>query len=117
MISREFAETFAKHWIESWNRHDLKQVLSHYSDDFEMSSPYIAQIVGEPSGKLRGKEAVGAYWSAALERMPTLHFALVQILVGSESVTIYYRGVRGMAAEVFFFNAEGQVVKACAHYE
>lgn len=117
MITREFAEKFAKHWVESWNRHDLKEILSHYSNDFEMSSPYIAQIVGDPSGKLKGKEAVGAYWAAALQKMPTLHFEPVQTLVGAESVTIYYRGVRGMAAEVFFFNADGLVVKACAHYE
>ncbi|MFL6655396.1 MAG: nuclear transport factor 2 family protein [Sulfurifustis sp.] len=117
MINRDFAEKFARHWVESWNRHDLKEVLSHYADDFEMSSPYIAQIVGEPSGKLKGKEAVGAYWSAALQKMPTLRFELLQTLVGAESVTVYYRGVRGMAAEVFFFDANGLVVKACAHYE
>lgn len=116
MISREFAEKFAAHWIDSWNRHDLNQILSHYTDDFEMSSPYIAQIAGEPSGKLKGKEAVRAYWTAALERMPTLRFELVQTLLGAESVTIYYRGVRGMAAEVFFFDAKGEVVKSCAHY-
>jgi hypothetical protein len=30
---------------------------------------------------------------------------------------IYYRGVRGPAAEVFFFNGEGLVIRAAAHYE
>ena len=117
MISLEFANHFAKHWIESWNSHDLEQVLSHYSEDFEMTSPYIAQITGEWSGRLKGKKAVAAYWSAALQKMPTLRFEHVQTLVGVDSVTIYYRGVRGMAAEVFFFNGERLVVKACAHYE
>ena len=117
MITREFAEKFSKHWIEAWNSHDLNQILSHYSEDFEMSSPYIAQIAGEPSGKLKGKTAVGAYWSKALERMPTLRFEPVQTLAGADSVTIYYRGARGLVAEVFFFGAEGLVIKACAHYE
>ena len=59
MISREFAERFSKHWIDSWNSHDLEAVLSHYSDDFEMSSPYTIQIAGESSGTLKGKAAVG----------------------------------------------------------
>ncbi|MBW7909447.1 MAG: nuclear transport factor 2 family protein [Kiritimatiellae bacterium] len=72
MITREFAVKFAEHWIESWNSHDLKQILSHYTEDLEMSSPYIVQIAGEASGMLKGKEAVGAYWAKALERMPAL---------------------------------------------
>jgi len=38
MIDNEFAREFGAHWIEAWNRHDLEQVLSHYRDDFDMSS-------------------------------------------------------------------------------
>lgn len=117
MISREFGEEFAKEWIAAWNSHDLERILSHYADDFTMSSPYIAEIAGVTSGSLTGKAAVRAYWSAALERMPTLRFEHVQTLVGAESVTIYYRGVRGMAAEVFFFGQDHLVHEAAAHYE
>lgn len=40
---------------------------------------------------------------AALKRMPTLEFEHVSSLVGADSITIYYKGARGMAAEVFFF--------------
>jgi len=117
MISREFAEAFSKEWIESWNSHDLDRILSHYADDFTMSSPYIAQLAGVASGSLAGKAAVRAYWAAALEKMPTLRFELVQTLIGVESVTLYYRGVRGMAAEVFFFGPDQRVIRAAAHYE
>ena len=81
-----------------------------------MSSPYIAQIAGEPFGMLKGKPAVAAYWTKALEHMPALHFELHSTLVGAESLVIYYRGARGMAAEVFFFGPNGLVVKASAHY-
>jgi ketosteroid isomerase-like protein len=116
MITREFAEHFSAEWIEAWNRHDLDRILSHYAEDFEMSSPYISLIADEASGKLKGKAAVGAYWKAALERMPDLRFEHHATLVGAGSVTIYYRGVRGMAAEVFFFDAAGAVIKAAAHY-
>lgn len=117
MLTRDFAEHFARDWIEAWNSHDLDRILSHYSDDFVMSSPYIAQIANEPSGTLRGKAAVSDYWALALQRMPTLHFEHLQTFTGADSVTIYYRGARGLAAEVFFFGADGRVVKACAHYE
>jgi ketosteroid isomerase-like protein len=116
MITRDFAEQFAAHWVDAWNRHDLEAVLSHYADDFEMSSPYIVSIAGEPSGTLKGKAAVRAYWAAALGRLPDLHFELVDTLIGVDSLTLYYRGVRGMVAEVFWFDAAGRVVRAAAHY-
>ena len=116
MIDKTFAEHFAIDWIESWNSHDLDRILSHYSDDFEMSSPLIAQIAGEPSGTLQGKQAVGGYWAKALALIPNLRFELVTTLVGANSITIYYRGARGMAAEVFHFDDAGKVVKAFAHY-
>lgn len=117
MITKAFAEKFAKEWIEAWNAHDLELVLSHYSEDFVMSSPYIVRIAGVDSGTLKGKDDIRAYWAAALEKMPTLTFELVKVLTGVDSVTIYYRGVRGMAAEVFFIGADHLVHRASAHYE
>lgn len=118
MLSADFANRFAAEWIAAWNAHDLGRVLAHYADDFTMSSPRIAEIAGEPSGTLRGKTAIGAYWRAALDRFPTLRFELVTTLVGADSVTLYYRSNRsgGLAAEVFFFDAGGTVVRAAAHY-
>jgi len=116
MIDKAFADRFATDWIDSWNKHDLVRILSHYADDFEMSSPVIVKLVGEPSGTLKGKEAVGAYWAKALQLFPDLHFELVATLVGVNSITLYYNGVRGPSAEVFHFNPEGKVSRAYAHY-
>lgn len=100
---------FARSWIDAWNAHDLDAVLAHYSDDFEFSSPLISQFAGEASGRLRGKAAVRAYWSAALARVPDLHFELVDVLAGVDGLLILYRGHRGLSAEVFEFDANGQV--------
>jgi hypothetical protein len=116
MLDKTFAERFATEWIAAWNSHDLDRVLSHYADDFEMSSPIIAQIAGEPSGKLKGKKAVGAYWRSGLKLIPDLHFELVSTLVGATSITLYYKGHRGMVAEVFIFGPDEKVTAAFAHY-
>jgi hypothetical protein len=117
-MDKAFAEHFAADWIDSWNAHDLDRVLSHYADDFEMSSPVIVQIAGEPSGTLRGKAAVGTYWRKALELVPDLHFELISVLAGVTSITLYYKGARGrMAAEVFHFGAQQRVTRAFAHYD
>lgn len=116
-MEKTFAERFAADWIESWNAHDLDRVLSHHADDFEMSSPFISQIADEPSGVLRGKTAVAAYWRKALELVPDLHFELISILAGVSSIMLYYRGARGrLAAEVFHFDARQTVSRASAHY-
>jgi SnoaL-like domain len=116
-MNQTSAEQFAHDWIASWNAHDLARVLSHYADDFEMSSPYIAQIAGESTGTLKGKTAIANYWQQALARMPNLHFELISVLTGVESVTLYYKSAGNrLAAEVFFFAANGKVAKAFAHY-
>lgn len=116
-MSAEFANSFAQEWVQAWNAHDLDRILSHYADDFEMTSPVIVDLLGEPSGALIGKAAVGAYWAKALAMLPDLHFELTAVYTGVNSVTITYQGARGrLSAEVFFFNAQGQVTKAVAHY-
>lgn len=116
MLEKAFADHFASDWVKAWNAHDLDRILSHYTDDFEMSSPVIIKVAGEPSGTLKGKQAVGAYWAKALQLIPDLHFELITTLVGVNSITLYYKGARGLSAEVFHFNQDGKVTRAFAHY-
>jgi len=117
LISEAFAQKFAHEWIAAWNSHDLNRILEHYADDVEMRSPLIIERVGEPSGTLRGKAKVGAYWEAALKAQPPLKFELIGAYAGIKSVTIHYRSVgRRMAAEVLEFDSTGQVIRGSAYY-
>ena len=111
------SQEFASEWIAAWNEHDVKKILAHYEDDFEMSSPAIIKLTGEPSGTLKGKAAVGGYWSGALQKFPDLRFQLLHVLRGANSVTLIYQGVLGLTAEVFHFASSGKVARAFAHYE
>jgi len=116
-MEQTFAEHFAADWIEAWNAHDLGRILSHYEDDFEMSSPVIVQMVGEPSGTLRGKAAVGAYWRKALALIPDLKFELLSFFVGVNSIALYYKGAGGrLVVEVLHFGPHQKVTRAFAHY-
>jgi hypothetical protein len=117
MITTEHARHFAEEWINAWNSHNLSRVLSHYSDDFEMSSPFIVQFRGGKSGTLKGKAQVGAYWQSALERIPDLHFELLEVFSGIESIALLYNSVLGKrATELLFLDSDGKVVRAFAHY-
>lgn len=117
MLNKETAEAFASDWIESWNNHNLERVLQHYSEQFELASPFIIEIAGEPSGILRGKDAIRSYWSKALSRIPNLHFQLKSVLWSINSVVINYSRHDGrMGSEWFEFGTDLKVIRSCAHY-
>ena len=118
MIDAKWATEFALEWIEAWNAHDLDRILSHYTDDFEMRSPIIAERMGVASGVLKGKEAVGAYWKPAFAASSPLKFVLHDVLLGTDSIALYYYNVtRGrMVAEILTLNDQRQVVSGSAHY-
>ncbi len=117
MIDQHWAEEFAREWIESWNSHCLVRIFSHYTDDFEMSSPLIFERMGEPSGTLKGKEKVSPYWQKGLAQMPKLHFEFEGVLIGAQSLTILYTNQKNQkVAEVLTFNQEGKAISGNAHY-
>ena len=113
-----FAKQFATDWVDAWNSHDLTRILSHYADDFEMCSPVIVRITGQPQGRLQGKSAVAAYWTKALSMLPDLHFELIAVLTSVDGLVIHYLGATGKhVAEVLHFNDQGLVCRAQAFYE
>jgi hypothetical protein len=116
-MTLEEAKHFAEHWVAAWNNHDISAVLSHYTDDFEMTTPMIQRVLGIESGTLKGKTVVGDYWRAALKKQPDLKFSIIEVTFGVNSVSIYYNAVLGKRAiETFFFNETGLVYKALANY-
>jgi len=111
------AKKFAKAWIESWNSHDLNDIMKHYAEDIQITTPMIKLAGGIESGSLQGKEEVRAYWQKALNKIPDLHFELVDVTSGVDSVALYYKSVMSkMAIEVMFFDENGLVNKMIAHY-
>jgi len=116
-VEKDIALQFAEHWIEAWNSHDLDRIMSHYAEDFAMSSPIIRLLTSEASGVIKGKELVREYWARALEKTPDMKFELIGVYSGVNSLLIHYRGHRGLSAEVFHFDGDGMVIRAFAHYE
>ncbi len=108
---------FAQKWIESWNSHNLNDILNHYSEDIEITSPMIKIAGGINTGTLQGKESVANYWEKALNKIPDLHFELIDVTESVNSIAIYYKSVMNKKAiEVMFFNEQGKVNKMIAHY-
>ena len=118
MITEESANKFAHDWINSWNSHDLDRVMSHYDEDVEYYSSFVAKLLGKTSGKLYGKGNVRNYLQKGLDAYPNLHFVLENVFIGVSSITLQYNSVNNLlAAEVFELNEDGLVVRVQCHYK
>ena len=118
MIDRDWAESFAREWVNAWNAHDLERIFSLYSDDFEMASPMIVERMKVSTGRLKGKIAVRPYWSQGLASMPNLRFELRGVMVGVDSMAVLYRNVTSARSvvELFEFDHRRLVVRSEALY-
>ena len=116
-MTEQDAINLAQKWLDDWNHHDLDAILSHYAESIEFSSPFIAKLLNEPSGKIQGKSALRDYFAKGLAAYPQLRFELEQILVGVDSIVIYYRSIQNLlAAEWMLIDEHGLVVSVRAHY-
>jgi predicted ester cyclase len=117
MVTGEWAQEFAKEWVGAWNAHDLEAILAHYADGVVLTSPVAARLLNDPSGNVRGKAALRAYFSKGLEAYPNLRFELVDVLSGLSSVVLYYTNQVGKKSGEFMeIDGNGKVIRVVANY-
>ena len=104
-------------WVADWNRHDLDAVMARLHDDIAFSSPHIPVMVGEPSGVLRGKAAVRAYWAEALRApaRPPLRPARRHRRPRRAGRPVHQRAGRE-SVEVLLLDGDGLVVRGAGTY-
>jgi ketosteroid isomerase-like protein len=108
--------TFAQTWADSWNRRDVEAVLAHFTDDVHFTSPTALVVTG--NAVVRGKQAVRAYWLAALAKVDSIHFTVDRVLWETsrrELAIIYIERINGasrMVSENLIFGDAGLVTRA-----
>lgn len=108
---------FVESWLKAWNQHDLPEIMSHYTDDFEIHSPMLIKLGIAPTGKLQGKPLIADYWQQALIKFPDLHFTLQRVTLGVDCLAIGYQSVLNMpATEIMFWDTSGKITKVLACY-
>jgi ketosteroid isomerase-like protein len=108
---------FAHEWIAAWNSHDLDRILAHYHADCELVTPMAAAVLGPGHTSLRGQVALRGYWAAALERVPDLHFELLDVAQGADGIAVYYKSVLDKRAiEAMRFDEQGKVIRVTVFY-
>jgi len=116
-VTKDEARNLANHWIAAWNAHDLDLIMAHYEDAIELISPVAAQLLGTSDGKVAGKANLRAYFQRGLDAYPGLHFRLEDVLLGVNSVVLYYTNQKGTrTAEFMELSSTGKVTRVVANY-
>ncbi len=109
---------FAAEWIRAWNARDVDAVLTHFADDVIFTSPTATRVVPESGGTVRGKNALRRYWTLALEGNPDLHFDLVGVYAGVDTIVLHYQNqLGGFVNEVLTFRGGLVAVGHATHLQ
>jgi ketosteroid isomerase-like protein len=117
MLTEDSARKLTAHWIHAWNTHDLDDIMSHYGEDVVLISPVAARILSDPSGTVKGREALRAYFKRGLEAYPNLRFDLIDMMWGLSSIVLYYVNQKGTKTGEFMeIDSNGMVIRVVANY-
>jgi hypothetical protein len=113
-----FARGFAQDWVEAWNSHEMDRIMAHYDEQVILISPVALNLLKSGDGVVRGKAALREYFLRGIQAYPALHFELIDVLWGVETIVVYYsNNVRdGNSAEVMQLNSLGQICRVWANY-
>lgn len=117
MLTKEYAHGLAEHWVQAWNSHDLDEIMSHYEEDVVLVSPVVADLLNDPFGVVKGKEALRDYFKKGLEVYPGLKFEVLDVMWGLSSVVFYYINHKGSKTGEFMeIGLAGKITKVVANY-
>ena len=116
MVTIDFV-SHAQEWIAAWNAHDLERILVQYSEDVELTSPFVSRLMGRNEGSIRGKAALRDYFTRGLKAYPDLRFDFLRLYQGVQSCVLEYRSIHGLlTAELMEFDEKGKIRRVLAHY-
>ena len=116
MATFDFA-SHAHEWLAAWNAHDLERILAHYSEEVELTSPFVHKLMGHGEHSVRGKTALSDYFARGLKAYPALRFDFIRLYPGVRSCVLEYRRENGMrSAELMEVDEQSKVRRVVAHY-
>lgn len=80
----------ANKWIEAFNNHEIDAILSLYAEDAIHYSPKLKALQPHTNGLIKGKPALKAWWTDAFDRLPNLHYQLLQLTCDDNRVFMEY---------------------------
>jgi hypothetical protein len=94
MVTAAQARDVMNRWLEAGNKLDVDAVMSLYAPDPELESPVVAELMGEPSCRIRGLASLRSYFAKAFA-LPYVSFHLIETAWGASSLTARYVNHKG----------------------
>ncbi len=96
----------ARAWLRAFNAHDVVSLVALYDEHATHTSPKLRVQRPETGGKVQGKDALTAWWTDAMTRLPGLRYEATSLTADDDRVFLeYVRHVPGEppmpVAEVF----------------
>jgi len=112
-LTKEFADKFVHHWINSWNNKDLDGCSNWLDEHVETTSNYIASLFPDSYGHIRGKESLLKYFSIVLEKMPNFKLKEpVHNIVGNTIMLTTLNAANNKTALIgYSFTDEGKIIE------
>ncbi len=115
MLTQVQVDKFARDWVNAWNVREIDQIMAHYDDTIVLVSPVARKLLGQ--AEIRGIDAVRDYFLKGLAAYPYLRFDLQEVMLGDESLVLFYTNQEGIrAGECMLLNENHKVIKMYAHY-
>jgi hypothetical protein len=80
----------AQKWFDAFNVQDLEALLELYDEDAAHFSPKLLIAKPETQGLIQGKSALREWWQDAFERMPELHYEVLNLIANDTDVFMDY---------------------------
>ena len=122
----ELDDTFVKEhihrWTKAWNDHNIKEVLSLYSENILFSSPKVKSVYpNRTSATITNNKDLEEYFYAGLKKFPILHFTPVDYFLKNQKVIFEYNAtpdnkIQWSVIEKLEFNNDGLIEKSSVYY-
>ena len=77
-------------WIEAFNMHDLRKLLSLYAEDAIHFSPKLKIREPHTNGRITGRPSLAAWWADAFKRLPLLKYELQNLIINEQQILMEY---------------------------
>ena len=121
-IDDTFASEHIHKWTKAWNEHNIKEVLSLYSDNISFSSPKIKSVYpNRTSSIITNKKDLEEYFCAGLKKFPMLYFTPIDYFLKNQKVILEYDAtpdneIQWSVIEKFKFDNNALIERSSVYY-
>lgn len=85
-VAKELIDTM----FTNWNKQDLNTLMQLFSEDIELISNKVMDLLPDANGRIKGSKTLRTYWGALMQLYPHYRFRLKRFQVEENVIVVYY---------------------------